>query len=77
MNITCLTHYYTDSRWYDSCIVQHAECEIVFHRMYGIAITRWSALCSWVSRIYSQLPISRTRKGPGKVSDLARCPTYQ
>ena len=26
--------------------------------------------------IYSQLPISQTRKGPGKVSDLARCPTY-
>ena len=25
---------------------------------------------------YSQLPISRTRKEPGKVSDLARCPTY-
>ena len=25
---------------------------------------------------YTQLPISRTRKGPGKVSDLARCPTY-
>ena len=26
--------------------------------------------------IYSQLPISRTRKGPGKVSDLTRYPTY-
>ena len=26
--------------------------------------------------IYSQLPISRTRNGPGKVSDLAICPTY-
>ena len=26
--------------------------------------------------IYSQLPISRTRKGPGKVSDLAKCPIY-
>ena len=25
---------------------------------------------------YSQLPISRTRKEPGNVSDLARCPTY-
>ena len=23
--------------------------------------------------MYSQLPISRNRKGPGKVSDLARC----
>ena len=26
--------------------------------------------------VYNQLPISQTRKGPGKVSDLARCPTY-
>ena len=26
--------------------------------------------------LYSQLPISWTRKGPGKVSDLARIPTY-
>ena len=26
--------------------------------------------------IYSKLPISRTRKGPKQVSDLARCPTY-
>ena len=26
--------------------------------------------------IVSQLPISRTRKGPGKVSELVRCPTY-
>ena len=26
--------------------------------------------------IYRKPPISRTRKGPGKVSDLARCPTY-
>ena len=26
--------------------------------------------------IYSQLPISRIGKGPRKVSDLARCPTY-
>ena len=26
--------------------------------------------------MYSQLPISRTSKGPGKVSELARCPTY-
>ena len=25
--------------------------------------------------LYSQLPISRSRKGPRKVSDLARCPT--
>ena len=30
----------------------------------------------YIIYIYSQLPISRTRKGPGKVSDLARCPTY-
>ena len=26
--------------------------------------------------IYSQLPVSRTRKGPRNVSELARCPTY-
>ena len=26
--------------------------------------------------ICSQLPISRTRKGPGKMFDLARFPTY-
>ena len=26
--------------------------------------------------LYSQLPISPTRKEPGKLSDLTRCPTY-
>ena len=26
---------------------------------------------------YNQLPISRTRKRPGKLSDLARYPTYK
>ena len=28
-----------------------------------------------INYYYSKLPISRTRKGPGKVSDLARFPT--
>ena len=47
-------------------------------------IISFASISIWVlipnSELYiyinSQLPLSRTRKGPQNVSDLARCPTY-